>query len=253
MWALPDYPAPFWAAAIAAVLTIGISKAGFGAGIAMISTPVLALTIPVTDAVALLLPLLIVSDFMALYQYRASYDKPSLAVLIPGSILGISVGWLFFGYFSDNEQLLKVGVGILALAFVAFQLGRKTLFGWMGARSASPAEGVFWGALSGFVSTLAHVGSPPMLIYLLPKKLPRDLFVGTSIIFFMVTNLVKLVPYGQLGLIRVGNLFTILLLFPVAYIGVKLGVILNNRFNDLWFNRAIYSILVMTGIQLILS
>jgi len=39
----------------------------------------------------------------------------------------------------------------------------------------------------------------------------------------------------------------------VAYLGVKLGVILNHRFNDLWFNRLIYSILVLTGIQLILS
>lgn len=253
MWVLPDYPTAFWIAAIAAVLTIGISKAGFGAGIAMVSTPLLALTIPAADAVALLLPLLIVSDFLALYQYRAKYDKPSLAVLLPGSIIGIGAGWFFFGYFSDNEHVLKVGIGVLALAFVAFQLLRQTLFGLMEKRTPKPAEGLFWGALSGFVSTLAHVGSPPMLIYLLPKKLSRDLFVGTSIIFFMVVNLVKLVPYGQLGLIRVGNLLTILILFPVAYLGVKLGVILNHRFNDMWFNRLIYSILVLTGIQLILS
>lgn len=253
MWALPDYPTAFWVAAIAAVLTIGISKAGFGAGIAMISTPLLALTIPAADAVALLLPLLIVSDFLAIYQYQSRYDKASLSVLIPGSIVGIGIGWFFFGYFSDNERVLKVGIGILALAFVAFQLLRQTLFGLMEKRTPKPAEGIFWGALSGFVSTLAHVGSPPMLIYLLPKKLPRDLFVGTSIIFFMVMNLVKLIPYGQLGLIRVGNLLTILILSPVAYLGVKLGVIFNNRFNDLWFNRLIYSLLVLTGIQLILS
>jgi uncharacterized membrane protein YfcA len=51
---LPDYPPAFWLCAVLAMIIFGISKAGFGGGIGVIATPLVSLTIPVTDAVALL-------------------------------------------------------------------------------------------------------------------------------------------------------------------------------------------------------
>jgi uncharacterized protein len=67
----------------------------------------------------------------------------------------------------------------------------------------------------------------------------------------MAMNLVKLIPYGQLGLLRVDNLMVIILLSPLAYLGVKIGVELNRRFDEVWFNRVIYIVLALTGVQLI--
>ncbi len=113
------------------------------------------------------------------------------------------------------------------------------------------AVGVVLGTLAGFISTLAHAGGPPVTIYLLPQKLPRQLFVGTTVIFFTVVNLIKLIPYSLLGLIRVGNLSTTLLLTPLCFLGVWLGLWLNQRFSDIWFNRLVYSLLLLTGIQLV--
>jgi uncharacterized membrane protein YfcA len=90
-------------------------------------------------------------------------------------------------------------------------------------------------------------------MYLLPQKLPRHLFVGTMVIFFAVVNLIKLIPYHSLGLLRVGNLMTVILLAPLTYVGVRLGIYLNRRFTDLWFNRVLYTILFLTGLQLVLG
>ena len=42
-----------------------------------------------------------------------------------------------------------------------------------------------------------------------------------------------------------------LLLSPLAYVGVKLGVFLVAHFTDLWFNRVVYGVLVLTAVQLI--
>jgi hypothetical protein len=109
------------------------------------------------------------------------------------------------------------------------------------------------GAISGFTSTLAHAGGPPVAMYLLPQKFPRDLFVGTTVIYFAVVNLVKLIPYHTLGLLRVGDLATIMILAPLTYVGVRLGIYLNRRFTDLWFNRLVYTILFLTGVQLVLG
>jgi uncharacterized membrane protein YfcA len=63
--------------------------------------------------------------------------------------------------------------------------------------------------------------------------------------------MVKLIPYQALGLLKVGNLTTIIVLAPLTYVGVRLGIYLNRRFTDLWFNRVVYAILVFTGLQLV--
>jgi len=248
---LPAYPVTFWISGLASVMLIGISKAGFGAGVGLIATPLMALTIPTADAAALLLPILIISDFVAIRQYRARFDKRNLFIMIPGAILGIIAGWFFFGYFRGNERILKIGIGVLALSFVAFQLLHKRLLGVIAERKPAVGEGLFWSTLSGFTSTLAHVGSPPAMVYLLPQKLPRDIYVGTTLYFFTITNVVKLIPYAHLNLLRVGNMYTVLLLLPAVLVGVKLGFVLNRSCSDTWFNRTVYGLLFLTGLQLV--
>ncbi|NJN82344.1 MAG: sulfite exporter TauE/SafE family protein [Caldilineaceae bacterium] len=250
---IPDYPPLFWVTAITAVIFLGIAKAGFGGGIGVIATPLMALTISVTDAAAILLPLLIITDIFALRHYWGVYDRASIRLMLPGAVVGVAVGALVFGYFADNERALQISLGVLSLAFVAYQATRSMLLGAL-AQSRPPASaGVALGAAAGFTSTLAHAGGPPATIYLLPQQLPRAVFVGTSVLFFAAVNLFKLAPYGYLGLLRVGNLTTIALLAPLTYVGVRLGIFLNKRFTDRWFNRFVYTLLLLTGIQLILG
>ncbi len=249
MW--PDYPPAFWLCAVLAMIIFGISKAGFGGGIGVIATPLVSLTIPVTDAVALLLPLLIMADAFSISHYRMNFHRRSIRLLLPGALLGVAIGGFFLGSFRGNERILRVAIGVLALWFVLFQALRVIIVGIMEKRRPRAFKGILMGALSGFTSTLAHAGGPPFTMYLLPQKLPRDLYVGTAVIFFSVVNLLKLIPYHALGLLRVGNLSTIIILGPLTYVGVRLGIYLNRRFTDLWFNRAIYAILVFTGLQLV--
>jgi uncharacterized membrane protein YfcA len=237
--------------AVLAIILVGVSKSGFGGGVGTVATPLLALTIPVADAAALLLPLLIVADIFSLRHYWHIYDRRSLGLMIPGGVIGIALGAAFFSYFSDNESILKVGLGVISLAFLAYQLLRTVILGALSHTKPPAAAGVMLGGAAGFTSTLAHAGGPPATMYLLPQQLPRQIFVGTNVIFFAVLNLVKLVPYGYLGLLRVGNLTTIVLLAPLAFIGVQLGVYLNRHFSDRWFNRLIYALLFVTGVELV--
>ena len=243
----------FWITAVLAVILVGIAKAGFGGGVGVIATPLLALTIPVTEAAALLLPLLIIIDMFSVYHYRQNFDRPSIRLMIPSAAAGILIGGLFFGTFSSNERVLKLGIGLLAVVFVLFQLFRSQILGQLEGKRPSTTQGILFSGLAGFTSTLAHAGGPPATIYLLPQKLPRHLFVGTTVIFFTAVNLIKLIPYSLLGLIKVGNLTTILVLSPLCYLGVRLGIYLNGRFTDKWFNRLVYTLLFLTGIQLILG
>jgi uncharacterized membrane protein YfcA len=248
---IPEYPLLFWVFAVITVILLGIAKAGFGGGAAILATPLLSVIIPVSEAAALLLPLLIICDFFSVLHYRSRFDLLSLKRLVPGAVAGITLGALFFGYFQGNQEILQKGIGLLALGFVLHQLAKTYLLKIFTSTKPAALQGVIWGIVSGFTSTLAHAGGPPVMMYLLPQKLPRDLFVGTTVIFFTTINLIKLIPYQYLGLLKVGNLTTILILSPLTYLGVILGLYLNKRFTDIWFNRSIYTILFLTGIQLI--
>jgi uncharacterized membrane protein YfcA len=250
---LPDYPASFWFIAALALILVGIGKAGFGGGVGIVATPLLALVVPVSDAAALLLPLLIVADMFAINHYRTRFDRESIKIMLPGAALGIAIGSFFFGYFSNNERALQIVIGVLALVFVFFQLGRAAILGAASKREPHRVEGTFWGTIAGFTSTLAHAGGPPAVVYLLPLKLPKDVFVGTTVILFAAINLIKLIPYYFLGLLKVGNLTTILVISPLAFLGIRLGIYLNQRFSDHWFNRIVYTVLFLTGVELLLG
>lgn len=243
----------FWITAILAITLVGVSKAGFGGGTGLIATPLLALTIPVTDAAALLLPLLIVADMFSLYHYWHAYNRRLIRLMVPAALVGIVVGTLLFDTFSHNDRVLKIGIGVLSLLFLLFELLRKQIFARLAERQPSDGIGIFLSSIAGFTSTLAHAGGPPIAMFLLPQQLPRQVFVGTTVVFFTIVNLIKLIPYGYLGLLNIGNLTTILILSPLAYVGVRLGVYLNRQFTDQWFNRAIYVLLFFTGVQLIVG
>lgn len=87
----------FWVTASAAIILVGISKAGFGGGVGAIVTPLMALTIPVADAAAILLPILIVADSFSLRHCWNVYDRRGLWLMLPGAIVGIAMGGLLFG------------------------------------------------------------------------------------------------------------------------------------------------------------
>ena len=248
---LPDYPTTFWIAAVTAVLIVGIAKAGFGGGIGFVATPLIALTTSVADAAALLLPILIIIDLLSIRHYRGIYDRASLKLLLPSAVVGITLGALFFNALRDNDDMLRRALGLLAVLFVVYQVGRTAIMGALEGRRPGRPVGIFLGVLSGFGSTLAHAGGPPATMYLLPQKLPRQVFAGTAVWFFMAVNLIKLIPYAALGLLRLGNLTTILLLAPVGFVGVRLGIYLNQNFDQEWFNRIIYLFLFLTGLQLL--
>ena len=248
---LPDYPTLFWPAAATAVVLIGIAKAGFGGGAGVIGTPLMALTISVGDVVALLLPLLILCDFFSVWHYRANFHRRSTRLLLPGAAIGIGIGTFFFDQFLGNQQVMRGGIGALALLFAFYQLFRVRWLGRIEARHPHSVEGVLMGVVSGFTSTLAHAGGPPVAIFLLPQQLPRRAFVGTTVVVFAAINLLKVGPYFWLDLYYWGNLATVVVLAPLTFVGVRLGIWLNSRFNDVWFNRAVYVILVVTGMRLL--
>lgn len=251
MLTFPDLALFSWAIIMLSVLIIGISKGGFGGGLSVVATPLLAMTMPVAEAAALLLPILIAADVFLVYGYREDIDWSNMRIHLPWAILGIGAGSLAFNYLADNERAFKLVLGIISLAFVAYQGGRGVIFGRLEKTVYPHYVRAILGAITGFTSTIAHVGGPPLTISLLPQKLPRQTYVGTFLLFFLLLNLIKLIPYSYLGLLRVGNLSLTLLMLPIVGVGAVIGRWLNGRFNEQTFQIVMYVFLTLTGLQLI--
>jgi uncharacterized membrane protein YfcA len=113
------------------------------------------------------------------------------------------------------------------------------------------ALGVFWGACSGFTSFLAHAGSPPYQVYVLPQRLPKEIYAGTSVIFFATANAIKLIPYSMLGQFSPSNLSVSAALLPLVPIGVLIGRWLNRRLREDIFYAIVMTAIFLVGVKLI--
>jgi uncharacterized membrane protein YfcA len=237
----------FYALAIPAVVALGMSKGGF-AGVGQMATPMLALAMPPLEAAAIMLPIMLVQDATALWVYRKDWNGHILAIVIPGAIIGIGAAWALAAHISDAA--VRVLIGVTTICFV--------LYYWIGpkrvAREAGQpgvTSGVFWGALSGFTSTLCQAGGPPYQIYVLSQKLPKMTFVGTTAIFFASLNWIKVVPYFALGQFSTKGFGTSLALLPLAIATNMLGFWLVRVTPTEIFYRITYMIMFVISVELV--
>jgi uncharacterized membrane protein YfcA len=236
----------FYALAIPAVLLTGLSKSGFASGFGALATPLMAMSITVPQAAAIMLPLLIAMDAVGLQQLWKERDPALLGALVPWGVIGTILGALLFGVLS--AAAVSGIVGALTLGFLV----QRLLF--PPSRDAAPLRpwmGRLCAAASGLSSFVAHAGSPPISAYVLPLRLPPLVFSGTLSVYFAVLNVFKVLPYGVLGLIDLRNLATSLLLLPFAPLGVWAGVRLTRHVSPSWFYRLAYTGMFLTGVKLL--
>lgn len=236
----------FYAAAIPAVLLLGISKSGFGAGFGSLAVPIMALSVTVPQAAAILMPILFVMDVMGLAAWRGKWDVKLLRFLVPFGLVGTVIGTLLFRLL--DPRLVAGIVGAFTLLFLA----QRLLFP---PRADSPPPPKWLGgvltATSGFTSFVAHAGGPPITAYVLPLRLAPVAFSATMTVFFFVINLSKWVPYGWLGLLDLRNMATSLALLPFAPIGVIVGVRMAHRIEPKLFYRLLSLGMFLTGLKLV--
>jgi uncharacterized protein len=238
----------FYLAAVPAVILMGLAKGGF-AGIGAFAMPLLALAISPVRAAAILLPLLILQDAVGIWAFRKEWDGGILLLMIPSAAAGIVLGYLLAAKVSVNAVLAALGV--ISIAFAALRLWSAR-----GGRVAAPRDapailGALLGVASGFTSQVAHAGTPPFQMWVLPKGLAPPVLIGTTAIFFGVINWLKVPAYFALGQFTNENLMTSAVLAPLAIASTFAGVWLVRRVNAEKFYTLIYVLMILVGAQLL--
>ena len=244
---MPQDPT-FYLFAIPAVLLIGLAKGGFS-GLGALAMPLMALGIDPIAGAAILLPILIVQDVVSVAAFRKSWDGHVLAVMLPGAIAGVVLGWWYAASVSSNGVLICVGA--IALLFGLYRLWVER-GGRIAASSRTPAwVGSLFGVATGFTSQIAHAGGPPYQMWVMPRRLARDVFVGTTAIFFAALNWIKVPAYVALGQFTRDNALATLVLLPFALTASLAGVWLVRKVPVERFYTIIYVLMVAAGAKLL--
>ena len=236
----------FYAVAIPAVILLGLAKGGF-AGIGVVAVPLMALSVSPVLAASITLPILIVQDVVSVWSFRKTWSGRILALMLPAAAVGIFGGYALAAYV--RPAAVELAVGAISIAFAVQRLWVERAKAPV--REARP-EGVPWrgvlaGVAAGFTSQISHAGGPPFQMYVLPKRLPRDTFVGTSSLFFAAVNWMKVPAYLALGQFTRQALTTAAVLLPLAIASTYAGVWLVRRVPAEQFYRVIYLLLIGVG------
>lgn len=234
----------FWMLAIVGVIMTGISKSGFAGGAGVVAVPLLALVMPLPQAAALMLPLLLLMDMQAIRYYRHHLAVEELRGIVPAAIVGIALGGLCMGLLPD--KLLQLSLAVVSILFALWQQLAPKLAAFHGAAW-------LWGGLSGLTSTLLHAGGPPINIYLMGRQLPKQQWLATAAVFFGVMNLIKVVPYALVGEWTGQLLLLSLSLVPVAWFGIWLGRVIQLNVSETNFMRVCRGLLLASGTLLLVK
>ncbi|MDI1294525.1 MAG: sulfite exporter TauE/SafE family protein [bacterium] len=234
--------------AIVAVVISGLAKGGF-AGVGSLAMPIMALGVDPVRGAAILLPILILQDAVSVWAFRRSWDGHILLVMLPGMAIGVALGYLFAAQVPETAVLGALGA-------ISMLFGLQRLWVERGGAIVLPSSspdwvGVLFGIATGFTSQIAHAGAPPFQMWVLPKKLPRDMLVGTTAIAFATMNWMKVPAYAVLGQFTQQNLLATAMLVPVAIVATLAGVALVRRVDATRFYTLIYVLMVLLGIKLI--
>jgi hypothetical protein len=238
------------------ILLMGFSKAGFGGGLGILTTPLCVFAFarlgkPPVFAIGFVLPLLVIADAASLYHYWKKWEFPNLRFLMPGVVGGVLIGVQLIDRFSARE--LNISIGVISMAFVLFQLAKEKIFAAEGRFAPNHAVGVPCGIVAGVTSTFANGAGPVISMFLIPQGLPKEIYVGTNALIFCCINWIKLLIFIPKRIITFETLRADLMYLPLIPIGVALGVWLNRRVPERWFMRFVYLFTFITGLQLVFA
>jgi uncharacterized membrane protein YfcA len=227
---------------------IGLSKGGLGGILGALSTPLMALVMPVDQVIGLILPILMFADLFAVAFHWRRWNRRLVLLLIPGSVTGVTIGTLFIT--NTPTDALRTALGVIVLLFTGYKLFEKRI---LGAMKYQPRtwHGLLAGTVTGFSSTLAHTGGPPVSIYLLLQDVPPRVFIGTSALFFLILNWIKVPYYFYARLFDFPRLFQVAWLLPLVPLGAWVGQWAADKLSKQAFESVIVALLGISGLLLV--
>lgn len=234
--------------ALVGAMFIGMAKAGLS-GCGLVSVLLFAEAFGAKVSTGVVLPLLIVADFMGYCLLRKGGRWAQIIPLVPPAILGVVAGWWLLDRLDNHLARHVIGwliIGLLAL---------KLLLDWQRDRldelQRHPIFVGFLGVAAGVATMLANAAGPVMTVYLLAQRLEKKDFLGVFTRFFLFINLIKVPFSAQIGLINGPSLMTNLVLLPALVAGIWIGWRLVRVMSQKVFEWVVFAFALVAAVRLV--
>lgn len=219
----------------------GIS--GFGSG--LVAVPLLALQLPLTFVV----PLILLTDFTASLVLGGlnlkQVDWREIRRLMPPGLIGVAVGTLLLVSLPKTPMLVGLGSFVILFALRNLLLSGRDPKP-ISTRWAWPA-----GLIGGTVGALFGTGGPPYVIYLSHRLADKGLLRATFSGLFFFEGLARIFSFGISGLLLDSALlWAYLAAMPVALVALWLGSHVHTRLSNAQMMKLISLILLGSGLSL---
>lgn len=218
--------------------------AGFGSG--LIAIPFLAMNLPLTTVV----PLVVTLDYVASagqgVKNREHIRWREIIPLLPFTILG--VGFALYLLKTVDAKLLLRALAVFILLFAAYNLLIR-----IPARNHSRLWAVPVGCFGGLVGTLFGTGGPFYVIYLQLRALEKSQFRATFAAIFLLDGTYRIGGYLLMGFFNVNLLLLLAVMLPVMAVSIYLGGRIHTTVTQEIFKRGISLLLLASGTMLLLK
>lgn len=241
-----------WNPYILGFVFLGMAAGGFTKGVVGIGLPLAAVSImsfliaPPVPVALMPIPILLTNFWQAFYggYLRRSLQRfwPMLICLPLGTVLGVRV------LAEAEKELLSFLLGISILVFTLFAQWRLD---WRLSPRIEPVARPLVGLTAGFVGGVSSFFGPPLIMFLVSLGLPKDHFVqtiGLSFLVGIISMILALAFYRVLG--PVDFIWSAVAAAP-ALGGLILGRRLRSRIPEAKFRRILLLVFLMSGLNLI--
>lgn len=180
-----------WGVLLGGGLLTGITKTGLP-GLGTVVAPLMASSFPVRASVAIVLPLLIVADVVAILYFRRHVVRSHLLRLVPAALAGIAAGALLMRVIDDAQLRLLIALIVVATVAAGSVLGAPRRDGRT--RHIPLWVAIVLGIVGGATSMVSNASGPILTAYLLAMRLPKNEFMGTGAWYYFILNVLK-VPF----------------------------------------------------------
>lgn len=238
----------YWIVAGLAAYILGLSKGGMPV-VSILSVPLLALFMDPALAAGLLMPIYMVADSYAVYLFRRAFSLRNLKILIPSAFIGVLTGYFAVAHVSGDA--VKLLLAVIGLSYIINSLRKRLSKGEVPTQPASIPRGIVWGALAGLTSYISHSGGPPYQTYVLPQRLDKMVYLGTTTIFFATVNMMKLPAFLLAGQVTWESISQSVWLAPLALLGAWSGAQISRRLPERIFFMLIEIALAIVSLKLL--
>ena len=231
-------------AVLVVVFVATLVRSTFGFGEALVAVPLLALLIPVEQAVPLATLLSVTVAAVVVLQDRDRIHVGSAARLVLATVVGIPFGlWLLT---AGADAVVKAGLGVVLIGFSSFCLAGGVRYEL---RTDRPAWA--FGLAAGVLGGAYGMNGPPLVVFGSLRRWSPQHFRATLQGYFLPASLLGLGGYWLAGLWTPAVTRYYLWSAPAALVAIALGRAANRRMRAGVFLRWIHAGLILIGAVLL--